>query len=254
MLNIYDAAGVRVVELNHGKVNALDLDILQAIIDAFHNAPVDRPFVLTGAGRAFCAGVDLRRIAESDRGYVRDFLAALSEAFLAVFDHRGPVVAAINGSAIAGGCVLAAACDRRVMSQGMIGLAELAVGVPFPTVALEIMRGLLGPRTPDMTLAARRLSADEALAIGLVDEVAPADELLTRAIRSAETLGGLPTGVFSFTKRQLQRPVRERIATARDADDATMESLWLSESVRSGITEYMADLHNPATDSPRRTQ
>jgi enoyl-CoA hydratase len=73
---------------------------------------------------------------------VHEFLPALSAAFMAIFDHPGPVLAAINGHAIAGGCVIAAACDVRLMSAGKIGLAELSVGVPFPPSAMEILRHL----------------------------------------------------------------------------------------------------------------
>src|SRR3954447_10527005 len=159
MLNITDRNGVRLVEFAHGKVNALDLELLEGLIDAFGAADADQPIVLTGAGRAFSAGVDLRRIVDEGESYTRRFLDALSAAFLAVCDHRAPVVAAVNGAAIAGDCVIAAACDRRLISHGPIGLAELAVGVPFPTSAVEIMRGVLGPRSTDLVLTARLLEA-----------------------------------------------------------------------------------------------
>src|SRR4051794_9644048 len=88
-----------------------------------HAASAARPIVLAGAGRGFSAGVDLRRIVDEGESYTRRFPDALSAAFLAVFDHRAPVVAAVNGAAIAGGCVIAAACDRRLISHGPIGLA-----------------------------------------------------------------------------------------------------------------------------------
>ena len=130
MLNTYDRDGVTVVELDRGPVNALDLELLGALTAAFDRA--DSPVVLTGAGRTLSAGVDLRRIVEEPDSYVPEFLAALSRAFLAVFTHPRPTVAAINGHAIAGGCLFALCCDARVMSAGTIGLTELAIGVRFP--------------------------------------------------------------------------------------------------------------------------
>jgi enoyl-CoA hydratase/carnithine racemase len=244
MLNIAERDGVLVIELEHGKVNALDLELLRALIGAFATAPPEQPIVLTGAGRAFSAGVDLRRIIGGGQAYIADFLDALSASFLAVFDHPGPVVAAVNGAAIAGGCVLAAACDVRVISGGPIGLAELAVGVPFPTAAIEIMRGVLGPRTQDIVLGARLLTPDDALTLGLVDEVIGADALLSRAVERAHALAALPAGVFAHTKRQLQRPARERIGNAA-ADDLEMSRLWASDAIRAAIAGYLAQLARP---------
>ena len=248
MLNLDDLDGVLVVALDHGKVNALDFQLLDEIATTFAGVPRHRPIVITGAGRAFSAGVDLNTIADADDSALSTLLHLLSDAFQAVFDHPGPVIAAINGPAIAGGCVLAAACDRRIMSQGPIGLAELAVGVPFPTVALEIMRGLLGPRTADLLLTARLLDAQQALAVGLVDEVVAPAKLLARAAGQASLLGAIPADVFTFTKRQLQSPVRDRMPMQR-ADDPTMRSLWLSPAVRGAVREYSAQLR-AAADHP----
>src|SRR5262249_59482586 len=126
-----------VVRLRHGKVNALDLELLQAISDTFRGLDADA-VVLTGVGKAFSAGVDLKRIVEGGAKYTQAFLPALSDALLAVFDHPRPVGAAINGDAIAGGCVLAAACDARLMSAGTIGPARLRGAGPVPTAALAV--------------------------------------------------------------------------------------------------------------------
>src|SRR5215469_18242040 len=140
MLDLEERGEISIVRLAHGKVNALDVELLQAIAAAFGSLDASKPVVFTGAGRSFSAGVDLKRITDGGLEYVKVFRPALSAAVKAVFYHPGPVVAAINGHAIAGGCVLATACDMRLMSAGTIGLAELSAGVPFPTAALEIMR------------------------------------------------------------------------------------------------------------------
>jgi enoyl-CoA hydratase len=242
MLTSEEREGALLLELSHGKVNALDLELLRALTGAFAAVPPDRPVVLTGAGRAFSAGVDLHRIEDGGSGYVAEFLAALSECFLAIFDHPAPVVAAVNGPAIAGGCVIAAACDQRLISAGPIGLAELAVGVPFPTSALEIMRGLVGPQVQDLVLTARTLAPEQAAAIGLVDELVTADELLPRAFEHAQRLGALPPGVFAFTKRQLHAPARERITARAADDDAVAGRLWASDQVGEAIRRYMRGL------------
>jgi enoyl-CoA hydratase len=102
MLEVEQRSGVAVVRLRHGKVNALDLELLQALTAAVRNVDESAPVVITGTGTAFSAGVDLQRIVAGGPSYVQEFLPALSAAFMAVFDRPGPVLAAINGHAIAG--------------------------------------------------------------------------------------------------------------------------------------------------------
>ena len=100
----------------------------------------------------------------------------MPDAFLSVFDYPGPVVAAINGHAIAGGCVVAMAADVRLMSGGLIGLTEVAVGVPFPLAALEICRYAMGTSVTGAMLRAENIDARTALERGWIDEVVAPDE------------------------------------------------------------------------------
>ena len=110
MITVSTRGSVAVVQLDHGKVNALDLELLTAISSTMMELAEAPAVVLTGSGSVFCAGVDLHRIVDGGLDYVGEFLALLSTALLAVYDHPRPVVAAINGHALAGGCVLAATC------------------------------------------------------------------------------------------------------------------------------------------------
>lgn len=238
MLDVEDRSGVTVVSLRHGKVNAMDLELLRAITEAVRGLDESRAVVLTGTGSAFSAGVDLQRMVAGGAAYARAFLPALSEAFLAVFDHPGPTVAAVNGHAIAGGCVLAAACDLRLMSGGTIGLAELSVGVPFPTAALEIMRHAVGPSAGRMVLTAEVLDPERARAIGLVDHVEPAGELLDTAVRHARRMARVPAEVYALSKRQLRRPAWQRISE-NEADDEQVTDSWASDETRAAITAYL---------------
>ncbi|MFL6126357.1 enoyl-CoA hydratase/isomerase family protein [Actinophytocola sp.] len=231
---------VAVLTLHHGPVNALDLELLTAIPDALEAAG-DAPVVLTGAGRSFSAGVDLKRIVAEGVPYVERFLPALSAAFLAVFDHPRPVVAAVNGHALAGGCVLAAACDVRLMSGGTIGLTELAVGVPFPTVALEVMRHAVGPVVDRLVLTAARLDPAEAHRVGLVHEVVTED-LLAAAVSSAAALAAVPVPVYALAKRQLHEPAHARIAARRGVDDQAVDALWADPGTGARLRDYLASL------------
>ena len=164
---------------------------------------------------------------------------------MAIFDHPGPVVAAVNGHAIAGGCVIAAACDVRLMSRGTIGLAELSVGVPFPPVALEIMRHAAGPAVSRLVLTAELLDPARAQSIGLVQHVCEADVLLDSATGQARQLARIPADVFAFSKRQLQQPARDRIA-ARGGDEEAVAAMWSADRTRDAIARYLAALRDRA--------
>jgi enoyl-CoA hydratase len=242
MIRIEQAVeGVVLITLDDGKVNVLDLGVLDELTAAFREQ-AGQAVVVTGAGRAFCAGVDLTPVVEGGRSYVERFLPALDRMFLAVFDHPRPVVAAVNGHALAGGCVLALAADRRLMSGGTIGVTELAVGVPFPPSAYETVRMAAGHRTPDLMLAARRLDPEEALSVGLVDELVAPVELLEQAVADAERLAVVPAETFAFTKRQLRGEVRARIERDGAAQLPGLVDLWSGEPVQAAIRGYLASL------------
>lgn len=242
MIEIERVGEVAIVRFEHGKVNALDLELLHAITATMTELSSAGAIVVTGAGRAFSAGVDLRRIADGGVPYAEEFLPALSEAFLAVFDCPRPVVAAINGHALAGGCVIAAATDVRLMSAGTIGLTELLVGVQFPTVPLEIARYAFGPRAARLALTAGTYDADTALRLGLVDELVSPDQLLPKAIEQAATLASYPAHVYAATKEQLHREARRRIDERREADDRAATEVWTDGATLGNIKAFLDQL------------
>jgi enoyl-CoA hydratase len=237
--------GIAVVRLAHGKVNALDRELAEAITATFTEL-ADSPHpavVLTGSGRAFSAGVDLRRMVREGPGYAQPFLSRLDQAFESIFNLPKPVVAAVNGHAIAGGCVLASACDRRLMTDidARIGIPELYAGVPFPSAALEIMRFAVGDaRLADLVLTGATLPPQDALHAGLVDEVTAPRNLLAQALRVATDLAaGIPSPTFQLTKRQLRDPVNQRLQHARQRDETDVVALWAAAETTDWISAYM---------------
>lgn len=234
---------VTVVRMAHGKVNAFDPELMGGLIDrleALEKADT-AALVLTGTGGVFSAGVDLRGLTGGGPDYVKTLLPLLGGAFHKAFTFPKPVVAAVNGHAIAGGCVLACACDYRIMADGggRIGTPELSVGVPFPSMALEILR---------LTVPAHRLQAliyrgltctpDEAVDNGLVDETAPPEAVLDRAVEMAERLGALPPASFALTKRIIREPSRARVRDMQAADEAVTEA-WMSPRVQEAVRAYV---------------
>lgn len=244
MIDTADFDGIAVLTLDHGPVNALDLELLSAFPKALAAVTDARAVVLTGSGRTFSAGVDLKRIVAGGAGYVAEFLPVLSHALLGLFDHPTPVVAAVNGHALAGGCVLAAACDVRLMAEGegTIGLAELAAGLPFPTVPLEIVRHAVGPAADALVLGAGRLAPGGAAAIGLVHETVEPGRLLAAALVRAEGLCAAPPDVYALAKRQLHRPAHERIAAAGPVDDPQVLRIWSSADTGRNLSGYLSAL------------
>lgn len=233
--------GIGVVRLVHGKVNALDLELCRAITRTMRDLDdrdAVRAVVVTGTGRVFSAGVDLKRVVDGGAAYAAEFLPALNAAFRAVFDVGKPVVAAVDGHAIAGGCVLAAAADHRIMSGGTIGLPELRVGVPFPQSALEIVRFAIGPVAAHRAVfAGVNHGPEAALALGLVTELCDPDVLLDRASAAAAALArDIPADVFRHTKAQVRHEVNERLDRATDA--ATLE-LWTTAATDGRIQAFL---------------
>ena len=231
--------GVTIVRFDHPPVNAQDLHLLDAIIASMRN--IEGPVVITGAGRCFSAGVDLRALIDGGTEYAERFVTALSEAFLAVFDHPAPMVAAINGHAIAGGCVLAMCADVRLMSAGTIGLTELSVGVPFPVAALEICRFAMGTSATRAALQAKTIDADTALARGWIDAVVPNEELISQAIATARELGEYSPSAYAATKRQLHQPARVAIEAGTEMD-AEVRAGWINEETRGRIAAFIEAL------------
>jgi enoyl-CoA hydratase len=235
--------GVAIVRIAHGKANALDLELCGALAERFKALALStKAVVLTGQGRMFSAGVDLICLNDGGAAYVRSFLPALNAMFAAVFDCPRPVVAAINGHAIAGGCVLACCADRRLMARdaGRIGVTELAVGVAFPALAFEVMRSVAAPRYfSELIYAAGTYTPEAGRERGLLDEVVAPEDLLDRAVAAARALAALPPQTFATTKRQMQAPARERVARDGKETYAAVEDLWSTEEAATRVRAYV---------------
>jgi len=229
------ADGVTTVRIDNPPVNAFDLKLVDDAVAIMRS--IEGPIVLTGAGACFSAGVDLRAILDGGATYTDRFLAAVSAAFLAVFDHPAPVVAAI-GHAIAGGCVLAMAADVRLMSTGLIGLSEVAVCVPFPVAALEICRYAMGPSVTRAVLQADNIDARTAAGRGWIHEIVAPDDLLSRADGIARTLGQHGPTAYAAMKEQLHRHAREAIDAGAEVD-ANVRALWKSDETRARIAAFL---------------
>jgi enoyl-CoA hydratase len=236
-------SSVRVLTLSSGRVNALDVEVLEELAGSVRELQDsgNGPLVVTGAGRVFSAGVDLNRVVDGGRGYTDRLVPALSNAFDALFCFPWPTVAAINGAAIAGGCVLACACDRRLISPDAgIGAAEVRVGVSFPVAALEVMRYACGDHAEEVLLGGRTYKGADAITRGLAHRVV-ADDLVEAAVAEASDLGGIPVEAYRDTKAQLRGPAVARIRQGGPTD-AEVRQLWGADETQQRIAAYVESL------------
>ncbi len=245
MIQRDDDDGIAVLRLAHGKASALDTELLAALaaeLDAVEKSGTLDGIVLTGTGAIFSAGVDLFRVLEGGPAYLDAFLPTLDRSLRRLFTFPRPVVAALNGHAVAGGCVLAFACDYRLMVEGnsTIGVPELPVGVPFPAIALEILRfGAPADRLQEIVYLGKTYAVRDALKRGLIDETATPDALVPRATEVVRQLAAIPKATFALTKRQLRQPVLERIDRQARAADAEVARAWASPEINTAIRSYV---------------
>jgi enoyl-CoA hydratase len=245
VIELSDRDGLAVLRMADGKANAMSIEFCDELISRFEEIRVSaaRATVVTGSGQIFSAGVDLLRLLDGGRSYIRKFLPALNSMFMAVFSHPKPVVAAINGHAIAGGCVLACAADRRLMAReaGRIGIPELLVGVAFPAVAIEIMRCATASHLlEEAVFGAGTYTPVEAVARGLVNEVVEPEMLLDRALAEAGRLATLPAAVFALSKRQVRAPALERLERVGATIDSAVDEIWTAPETIERIREYVS--------------
>lgn len=243
MIERQDQDGIRILRLAHGKVSAMDIELAEAFtaeLQAAAAAPV-RAVVVTGTGSSFSAGVDLFRLLKDGPAYGERFLPVLDTMLREALTFPKPLVAAVNGHAIAGGCILAAACDRRIMAEGSgrIGVPELVVGVPFPSLPLQIVAARMPDAAfRDLVFTGRTVQVDEAVALGLVDEKCPAETLLDRAIAVANQLAAIPAGSFALTKEAFTTLILDRAACLSDLN-ARVVHAWMQPHTYDTIRAYL---------------
>lgn len=227
-----------VLTLCAGKANAFDLPLLDALTRSVDAALADgaTALIVTGDGASFSGGLALPSLIDLDRDGVRTLITTFSVAMRRVLEAPIPVVAAINGNAIAGGCVLALMCDERIMvSDGpkappKIGLNEAQLGLGLPAIVIELVRTKLPPRHQvAVALEGRLFEPKEALALGVVDAVVAPAELEARVTARAAALAAAAPAAYAQIKRALLRPAIEAIDRVDAAETEAWLDTWFSD-------------------------
>jgi len=244
MIERRDDESVVVLTLRHGKANALDLDLLEAMVATLRDLEVEeKAVVLTGDGPIFSAGVDLFRLVDGGEAYIRPFLDRLDELVRVAFGYAHPVVMAVNGHALAGGFVIAQLGDAVIVADGSarLGLPELSVGVPFPPTVMEALRYRMPTAALErLVLSGSPVGPREALSLGVVDEVVAPESLVERAVEHAKRLCSIDRALFSFTKAQLRGAALDRMDEPELA--AEVVDWWCRPESRAAIQSYVEAL------------
>lgn len=229
-----------VLTLASDKVNALDSEVLGEVASFVELCEEDaevHALVVTGEGPVFSAGLNVSEVLDNEKSRTDVLLDALTVALVRLFRCPKPTVAAINGSAVAGGCILACACDKRLIADGArIGVTELRVGVAFPTVAVELLKHACGDRAEPLMLDAELLDAAEACRRGLAHRSLPLSDLLTAAISAAEQLASLDARAYALAKASSRRLALRAI---EDDDgrrlDQQVRGQWQDDRTRANL-------------------
>ena len=242
-VNVRVEGGVAIVVLCRAKVNALDEPTIDELKDRFHELEADdavRAVVFSGEGKFFSFGFDIPGFLGHSKPDFSRFLAKFTDLYTYLFTYPKPVVAALNGHTVAGGLMLALACDRRSIAEGMgkVALNEIAFGSSVLAGSVEMLRFAVGNRNAEKILYTGAMYLPEdALRLGLVDEVCLAEELLGKAMAAARELGGKSQPAFQSMKRLLRGPVAEEMRRHESASIVEFINIWYSEATWRNVQE-----------------
>jgi enoyl-CoA hydratase/carnithine racemase len=232
------------VRIDRPPANALDLELLEEGHRVLAELARDGPaaVVLTGREGFFSAGVDLKLAPTLDRDGQRELLTGINRLFAGWYGFPRPVVCAVNGHAVAGGTILALCGDYRVGStEGRLGLTELRTGVPYPAVALAVVRAELAPGAARrLVLGADLVDPQQALELGVLDELAEPGALLDRAFEVAGELAALPPSAYPLVKQQLRGEAVAAMERVLDEDSDPLRDSWFGEETGAAAAGILA--------------
>ena len=243
-IHIEAAGDVAVVRIDRPPANAMDLELLAEGHEVRERLAADEPgaVVLVGRDRFFSAGLDLKAAPQLSPSEQRATVGGINRLFSSWYSFPRPVVAAVNGHAVAGGLILALCADYRVCAtEGRLGLTELRAGLPYPLAAISVVRTeLTANAARRLVLGASLIEPPQALELGVVDELRPPDEVLPRAVEVATGMAALPRASYGAVKRQVRGPAIEALerALGGGAGDPALDA-WVSSETSAAAAEIL---------------
>lgn len=237
-------SGVGTIRLDRPKVNALNSAVAREIDDAVTAARRDdkvRAVVVWGGERVFAAGADIKEMEELDAVTMYKYIGEFQDVFSRLENLPKVTIAAINGYALGGGCELSLACDFRICADDtQMGQPEILLGVIPGAGATQRLPRLIGVgRAKDIIYSGRFVSAEEALTLGLVNEVVPSGEVYSRAVKVAERYARGPTVALMAAKQAIQNGMQVDMTNGVLIERQAFASLFASEDQRIGMKSFV---------------
>ena len=235
-VNLSIHEGIATVTIKRPKVNAINEQVVSELRDVFRDLALNtqvKAVILTGKGSFFSFGFDIPGFMNYSKEEFHRFVMSFSELVQHIFVFEKPVIAALNGHTVAGGCILAIACDRRVMVTGKakIALNEITIGATIFTSIAEILKFTVGSGNAQRILYSGTMhSADEALTLGLVDEVQSEEGFDGAVLRAARELAERDGEAFGSVKRLLRKDALDRIERDERGSVSDFVDIWYSQS------------------------
>ena len=244
--------GIATIRLDRPPMNALNAEVQAALAAAALEVGERRDVqgvVLYGGEKVFAAGADIKEMADMSYTDMAARSGGLQSAITAVAEIPKPVVAAVTGYALGGGCELALCADFRVAGDNAkLGQPEILLGVIPGAGGTQRLPRLVGPsRAKEIIFSGRFVAADEALRIGLVDQVVPADEVYTAARAMAARFVGGPSLALRAAKEAVDRGLETDIDSGLELERLQFAGLFATEDRRTGMESFVADGPGKAT-------
>ncbi len=255
-LQLIQKSDYTIVQMNRGKVNAINYEMVQELRQVFRDIKNDqnvKGVILTGQPHYFSAGLDLIELITYNKAQVNDFFGAFGTLYLEMVQFPKPFISAISGHAPAGGCVLAVTSDNRFMADGdqySIGLNEVAVNIQISQNLTEAYAFWMGEGLANRyILEGKLLTAREAVSAGLVDALAPLDQVLKQAEEKMEHYMKADQEIWHNTKKKLRKHWLNKLDL--NAQDSFKEAvtLWWKPEIRSKMEAYVQSFSNTKKNS-----
>lgn len=242
-LQLEKEEGIVIVTLTRGKVNALNVHVIEEMTDCFNTIADDpevKAVIITGKGKFFSFGFDIPEFLHYPKEDFVRYLNKFTDFYTALFLYPKPVIAALNGHTIAGGCMIAISCDYRIMTSGKakIALNEINFGSSLFAGSVEMMKLLLGQRKAEEAIYSGAMySASEAYQLGLIDRVSTTEQIGSEAKNVARMYASKDGVAFKSIKNLLRKPAAEEMRKRERDSIREFVDIWYSENTWEKLQE-----------------
>ena len=239
--------GLATVRMGRAHGNAVNPELSADLALAFREAGTDpeiRGVLFAAKGKIFSPGLDVLELLELDRGAMDRFMADFHRTLFTLFAFPKPMVAALHGHAVAGGCVLSLTADWRVLAENaLIGLNEIKVGVPLPYGVTQILREVIAPQhLTEVALLGRNFRGEEALAPGLAHEIHPSEGFEAHCLKRLDEFVSRDLRSFAATKRYFRSVAMERVPGREDKLRGEFLDCWFAPETRERMRSIVDQL------------